>query len=95
MQSSYPSIEYKLAIHSISQHLFSVEMHIPSLGREKIKVSLPSWIPGSYMIRDFAKNVVTIDAINSAKAPVGITALDKQTWLVDTQNQAITISYRI
>ena len=41
--------------------------------------SLPAWIPGSYMIRDFARHVVALEA-SSGGAPVALRKLDKSTW---------------
>jgi len=40
---------------------------------------MPAWIPGSYMIRDFARNLLSI-AAEQAGRPVAIEKLDKQTW---------------
>jgi predicted metalloprotease with PDZ domain len=41
--------------------------------------ALPAWIPGSYLIRDFARHVVTIEA-SAGGSPVGLRKLDKSTW---------------
>ncbi len=41
--------------------------------------TLPAWIPGSYLIRDFARHVVTIEA-SSGGAAVALRKLDKTTW---------------
>src|SRR5690606_10624393 len=42
-------------------------------------LSMPAWIPGSYLIRDFARHVVTIRA-QSEGDPVELTKLDKSSW---------------
>jgi predicted metalloprotease with PDZ domain len=42
-------------------------------------VSLPAWIPGSYMIRDFARHVVALSA-SSQGAAIGLRKLDKSSW---------------
>lgn len=41
--------------------------------------SLPAWIPGSYMIRDFARHVVTIDATAGARR-VSLRKIGKSIW---------------
>lgn len=41
--------------------------------------SLPAWIPGSYLIRDFARHIVALEA-SSGGAPVALRKLDKSTW---------------
>jgi len=41
--------------------------------------SLPAWIPGSYMIREFSRNIVTLSAEVDGK-PWRVDKLDKHTW---------------
>lgn len=41
--------------------------------------SLPAWIPGSYLVRDFAKHIVAIDA-SCDGAPLALRKIDKSTW---------------
>ena len=43
------------------------------------RFALPAWIPGSYLIRDFARNIVSIRAEAGGK-PVALEKLDKHTW---------------
>ena len=57
-------------------------------------VYMPAWIPGSYMIRDFAKNIVQIRASDS-KGHVDMEKLDKQTWLCATCSGSLTLEYEI
>ena len=54
---------------------------------------LPAWIPGSYMVRDFAKHIISINAQSEAQ-PLTLTQIDKQTWHYQHQaNQQIKLSY--
>jgi predicted metalloprotease with PDZ domain len=83
-------------------HLFHVELSIPDPGTDPLTLSLPAWIPGSYMIRDFARNIVFI-AATDAHGPLPIEKLDKQTWRLvprDHSGQvgaddALTLSYEV
>lgn len=43
-------------------HLFEVRLTVAEPDPAGQVVALPAWIPGSYMIRDYAKNVVSIRA---------------------------------
>ncbi|MFC3120091.1 M61 family metallopeptidase [Agaribacter flavus] len=72
-------IKYRITPLSISEHLFAVSMVVSAGDRHTVTLSLPSWIPGSYMIRDFAKNLI---GLNCANKEVIVTQLDKQTWRV-------------
>jgi predicted metalloprotease with PDZ domain len=61
-------------------HLFAVELIIGAPPFAPLRLSLPAWIPGSYMIRDFARNVVRIDATDASGRSLAIAKRDKQTW---------------
>lgn len=75
-------------------HLIDVSMRIVS-PVAKQSVSMPVWIPGSYMIREFARNIVQLSAQQGAHA-VAITKLDKTTWSIDCKAGApLTITYRV
>jgi hypothetical protein len=50
-------------------HLFEVELSIGSPPPGALTLSLPAWIPGSYMIRDFARNLVRIAAEDASGRP--------------------------
>lgn len=56
--------------------------------------SLPTWIPGSYMIRDFSKHVVSATA-ESAGRPVALRMADKATWVVDKAHAELCITLRV
>lgn len=55
---------------------------------------LPTWIPGSYMIREFAKNLVTIDA-SCQGVPVALTMHDKSTWQAAPCEGPLTVTYDV
>ena len=75
-------------------HLFEVKMTLQAPAPVQ-EFWLPSWIPGSYMVRDFAKNIIRIDAIDENGAVLAISQLDKQTWAIASQANEITLSYQI
>jgi predicted metalloprotease with PDZ domain len=72
-------ITYRVTPARPAAHIFAVELSIPDPGTDPVTLSLPAWIPGSYMIRDFARNIVAIEAADAA-GPVLLEKLDKQTW---------------
>jgi len=55
---------------------------------------LPAWIPGSYMIREFARNIVQIRAESGGKK-VALTKLDKHSWQADACNGPLTLHYQV
>jgi predicted metalloprotease with PDZ domain len=73
-------LTYRVTSASPEAHLFEVELSIGSPPPGALTLSLPAWIPGSYMIRDFARNLVRISAADASGRPLALVKRDKQTW---------------
>jgi len=74
------SIRYEIHAADPAAHLFeiSLELDLPHAG---MRFVLPAWIPGSYMIREFARNIVWITA-ECDGTPVSLEKADKHTWVL-------------
>jgi predicted metalloprotease with PDZ domain len=71
-------IYYRVRLAELNRHLFEVRCRLESADPEQ-RFALPSWIPGSYLLREFARHVVGIRA-ERAGAEVPIEKIDKSTW---------------
>jgi len=60
-------------------HLYEVTCRIERPATDGQLLSLPAWIPGSYLLRDYARHVVQLHA-ESGGEPVPVRKLDKHTW---------------
>ena len=74
-----PSVRYRIFPIRPEAHLFEVSCSVADPDPSGQIFSLPAWIPGSYMIREFARHIVSIRAVNRGK-PVRMAKLDKQSW---------------
>ncbi|WP_186426476.1 M61 family metallopeptidase [Cupriavidus metallidurans] len=72
-------IRYAIAPLHPEAHLFAVTVTVDVPDPAGQVFTLPAWIPGSYMIRDFARNIVRIRA-DAGDVAVPLTKLDKQSW---------------
>ncbi|MDP5237932.1 PDZ domain-containing protein [Uliginosibacterium sp. 31-16] len=72
-------IEYRVEACNPQAHLFRVTLTIPAPDAAGEILRLPAWIPGSYMIREFAKNIVEIRA-QQGSSGIALTKLDKHSW---------------
>ncbi len=95
MHTHPSSIHYHVNVSSIAGHVFDVSLRIENPDKNGQILTLPAWIPGSYMIRDFAKNIVTINALDDAGQNIDIQKLDKQTWQAQAVSTALTIKYQV
>lgn len=74
-------IHYRIQPSRPEAHLFSITLTIATPAPEGQVLRMPAWIPGSYMIRDFARHVVSLCA-QSDGVPVAVAKLDKDSWQV-------------
>ena len=88
------TVQYTLNPSNPSAHIFTVTLFVEEPNSEGQVLSLPTWIPGSYMIREFAKNIVRMTAkVGQAEIPVVQTS--KNTWLVESKGQPFVVEYEI
>lgn len=74
-----PAIAYSIVGHDLAAHLFHVTLTVEAPAEGGQVFALPAWIPGSYMIREFSRNIVRIRAESDGQ-PVVLTKLDKHSW---------------
>ncbi len=89
-------IEYILDFEHPQTHYHSVKMKISGLSGKSIDVKMPAWAPGSYMIREFAKNVDFFEVTSHTPAEIKWNKTDKNTWNITLNSaQEITIAYKV
>ena len=47
-------------------HYFQVEMELSNFSEKELEIKMPVWAPGSYLVREFAKNVDLVKAFDEA-----------------------------
>ncbi len=87
-------IHYKIGSSHPAAHYFDISLHIPQPDPRGQLLRLPAWIPGSYMIRDFAKNIIELEAY-CAGQPLALTQLDKSSWRLAPCSDAVEVKYRV
>ncbi|MFT5504740.1 MAG: putative metalloprotease with PDZ domain [Gammaproteobacteria bacterium] len=85
---------YQISSRDPASHYFNVSLTIPKPDSSGQRIRLPNWIPGSYMIRDFSRHIVSLDA-NAGGKTITITQLDKSNWQIEATDQAITVEYLV
>ena len=88
------AICFTVTAKNLHAHLFEVELKLQNPNPLGQVFSLPNWIPGSYLIRDFAKNIVSIQARSGSQALL-IKKLDKNHWISAPCQEEITLSYEV
>jgi predicted metalloprotease with PDZ domain len=85
-------IHYSIQIENAAAHCFAVSLKFATHVDEEITLSLPTWIPGSYMIREFSRNITQIKA-RSGSSNVAISKTNKNQWRLTAPSNSIDIHY--
>ena len=72
-------VRYQITPRDPHAHLFEVRCTIDDPSPDGQRFRLPSWIPGSYLIREFARQFIDVRA-EAAGVPVAIAKEAKDTW---------------
>jgi len=94
MQPPVDPIHYGVQPHRPEAHLFKVICRVPQPDPGGQRLFMPAWIPGSYLVRDFARNVVSLTA-ESAGESVPVSRYDKSTWKCGPCGGPLRIEYEV
>jgi predicted metalloprotease with PDZ domain len=72
-------VRYRIAPHDPHAHLYEVAVTVDAPDAAGQRFMLPAWIPGSYLIREFARHFVRVDAY-AADGLVPVTKVAKNEW---------------
>ncbi len=95
-QTSPPvQIYFEISFTEPQAHYIDVSMTVTGISQGQLELIMPVWTPGSYLIREFSKNVEAFKVISNGK-PLYFQKLRKNSWLINTKNiTAITVAYRV
>lgn len=87
-------LHYQIEFDDYKQHL--VHVTIRFLANPNQELWLPTWIPGSYLIREFSKHIESVKAYDEAGRLLDIKKTSKNRWrLFNTDHELMTIEYDV
>ncbi|MDM1487239.1 M61 family metallopeptidase [Acinetobacter towneri] len=87
-------LHYQIEFDDYRQHLMHVTVRF--LANPTQVLSLPTWIPGSYLIREFSKHIESVRAYDEAGRILKIQKFEKNKWrLFNTDHELITVEYDV
>jgi predicted metalloprotease with PDZ domain len=88
------TVHYRVEVADLHAHLFGVTLTVASPAAHQT-LRLPVWIPGSYLVREFAKNLQNLTG-RQGKRAVAVQQLDKATWEVDcAPGKPLVVQYQV
>jgi predicted metalloprotease with PDZ domain len=90
------TVDYSLKMSKPQNHYFEVMMTIDELSGKNITIKMPVWSPGSYMIREFSKNINLVRAYDENANKLEITKTLKNTWVIKRNGaKQIRVKYEV
>ncbi len=87
-------IRYQITSADPASHYFDVRVEIDAPEPSGQALRLPNWIPGSYKIRDFARNLLDLRAECGGEA-VALEQLDKSNWRAAPCAGPLELAYKV
>ena len=88
-------IRYTLRFPAPHTHYVEVEAAVPTGGRPQVEVYMATWTPGSYLIREYERQVEAVTATAGGRA-VAVDKSTKNRWRVTTGGAAsVTLRYKV
>ncbi|WP_033316777.1 M61 family metallopeptidase [Pontibacter roseus] len=89
-------LKYTLSMPEPHTHYFQVEVELTGARKNHIDYKMPVWAPGSYLVREFAKNVDSFTATDKAGITLRSEKIDKNTWRVySNKADAVRVKYNV
>lgn len=90
------SIHHKLTMPEPETHYFHVETTLSDFNEESIVMSMPVWTPGSYLVREFSKNINRVRATDENGNDLLVQKIRKNKWLITSENaKKVTVKYEV
>ncbi|NBR15765.1 MAG: M61 family peptidase, partial [Crocinitomicaceae bacterium] len=95
-QLSAQTIAYQLRMPKPQNHYFEVEMTLSDFKEKELNVKLPVWAPGSYLVREFSKNLNLVKAYDEKNNEIEVVKKTKNTWTVKSNGEKkIKVKYEV
>ncbi len=89
-------VRYTLGFPAPLSHYVEVEAVYPTDGQSQITLMMPVWTPGSYLVREFARNIEALTAAGPSHAPLMVEKTRKNRWRVQTNGaRSVAVHYRV
>lgn len=84
-----------LSILDANTHLIHVALVLSFDQPTTVTLALPRWIPGSYLLRDFAKHLQNLSAIDNDGNPIPLYRTSVSTWSLTARAGSVRVSYQV
>jgi len=90
-----PEISYLLSFEQAPSHYIDVTLNLTGFESGLLELKMAVWTPGSYLVREYAKNLVYIERFDHTGKWRPLTKTSKNTFRLITEDHQAQIRYRI
>ncbi len=96
LNANAEKIHHKLSMPAPETHYFHVETTLSDFDEEQLVMSMPVWTPGSYLVREFAKNVDRVYAVDGDGNELLVQKARKNKWMIHAESaDEVVVTYRV
>jgi predicted metalloprotease with PDZ domain len=89
-------IYYQVSFERPHTHYCGVEIKVTGVNSDSVVFAMPVWTPGSYLVREFARNVEGVKANDGSGSALKCEKVRKNMWKVLTSGaDEITLKYKV
>jgi len=90
-------IDYTVRIDPGASHKLDVTASIPTCGATSVEVFMAVWTPGSYLVREFSRHLLSIEARHADGRSVAVQKIAKNRWRLQELDSAdrVTLTYQL
>jgi predicted metalloprotease with PDZ domain len=90
------NIHYTLRMPKPQNHYFEVEMLVSDIKDAEFEVKMPVWAPGSYLVREFSKNVNLVKAYDEKGKELEVLKKSKNAWVIKKGSaKKVSVKYEV
>ncbi len=88
-------VNYLLEIDNPQTHQVKLRVHISQNSLNEIELFLPSWSPGSYLMREYSKHLSKFKILDSKGSFIGYEKIKKGAWVLKNAPSEFYVEYLI
>lgn len=94
--SNAGSIDYQISFKDAANHSIQVQMTIHDVRDSNTTLMMPVWTPGSYLMREYARNINQISAVGSNGQELQLKKSDRNHWQITGNAEGkVIVTYQL
>ena len=89
-------IRYTVSFPAPQTHYVEIAAAVPTDNRPQVELMMAVWTPGSYLVREYERNVEAVTAMGANGRSLAVEKSEKNRWRITTEGAAtVNVKYRV